>query len=337
MQGTEHNDHIVVGYTPALSGKTLNIQVTVEDLSTGAILKKTFNLGDVSKVVVHGYDGDDVIENKTSKPSEMYGDFGNDTLSGGSGADKLYAASSPGGPETGTTNTLNGNGGNDFLYGSEKDDSLHGGAGADYLYGYQGNDELWGDDGEDLLYGNYTSGGADGRNIIHGGAGIDYILGADNVDALYGEAGDDVIHGQGGADIIQGGDGNDKIYGEGGDDNIWGGTITKGTEYPDQSPNSGNDTIYGGDGSDLMYGGDGRDHLYGEAGNDYLYCEDGNDVLAGGADWDAVWDSKTGNTIYFDLLDTVKSGDTFFFGETNYWFSPKSVTDPFKGYATYTD
>ena len=68
----------------------------------------------------------------------MFGQDGNDSLSGGNGAD-----------------TLSGGAGNDIL---------RGGAGNDSLVGGTGNDSLWGNAGADTFV--YASG--DGKDIIYG-------------------------------------------------------------------------------------------------------------------------------------------------------------------------
>lgn len=324
VQGTDHNDSIVISNILTVGSGSQKIQVIVKDLETGEVLQKQFNAADINKIVVHGFGGDDFIQNATAKPSEMYGDFGNDTLYGGSGADKLYAASSEGGADIGSHNYLYGNGGDDKLYGSSIDDDLHGGDGNDYLYGGLGADELWGDAGNDHLYGKDVAGGADGQNILHGGAGNDYLMGADNVDKIFGDAGDDEIHGAGG------------------DDFLVGGTTTADGNHPTADSktvlaNSGNDTIYGGDGNDTIFGGDGKDRLHGNDGNDLLYGGDGDDFLAGGPGSDLMDDRSGHNTFYFDLLDVVIYSDSSSFsGWDHYWWAPKVVEGGYKGYAVFT-
>ena len=58
-----------------------------------------------------------------SNGDSLYGEGGNDNLTGNSGNDSLYGGS-----------------GNDYLYGNDGDDTLDGGTGNDWLYGGNGND-----------------------------------------------------------------------------------------------------------------------------------------------------------------------------------------------------
>ena len=71
-------------------------------------------------VQMHGGDGDDVLTAAPwdNDPQIMYGEGGNDRLSGHRGDDHLY-----GGP------------GDDFIYGQDGNDHLNGGTGTDYLSG----------------------------------------------------------------------------------------------------------------------------------------------------------------------------------------------------------
>ena len=69
-------------------------------------------------------------------------------------------------------NILSGGGGNDFLYGKNKNDVLNGDDGNDILYGAGGDDILNGGDGDDKLYSD------SGSNILIGGAGNDILEGS---------------------------------------------------------------------------------------------------------------------------------------------------------------
>lgn len=116
------------------------------------------------------------------------------------------------GPLTALTGTINGNGGNDTIVGSNWGgadylDDLHGGAGADTIHSHGGADELYGDAGNDTML---------------GGSGDDYMDGGDNEDTMLGQAGDDEMHGGDGVDGMSGGTENDNMEGGLGGDHICG-------------------------------------------------------------------------------------------------------------------
>lgn len=122
----------------------------------------TTNDGGASKPqrIVMGTDSADDIHKLTSAAGVLiYGEGGNDRLTGGGKTDGLVG---------GTGNDqLAGRGAADDLYGQDGDDVLRGGAGADLLSGGSGRDRLVGGSGDDFL-----TGGA-GRDILIGGAGRD--------------------------------------------------------------------------------------------------------------------------------------------------------------------
>ena len=92
-------------------------------------------------LTVNALAGDDIINFKKSKyKNKLNGQNGNDTIYGGSNAD-----------------TINGGNGDDKLYGY---------AGNDVIYGGKGNDCIYGGDGNDKIYGQY------GDNILKGGEGM---------------------------------------------------------------------------------------------------------------------------------------------------------------------
>ena len=137
-------------------------------------------------------------------------------------------------------NTLEGRGGDDFLFGRDGDDDLSGGAGDDDLFGGDGNDTL------------------------RGGAGGDHLLGGRGDDVAEGEAGDDVLTGGAGDDDLSGGAGDDDLFGGDGNDTLRGGT--------------GGDHLLGGRGDDVIEGEAGDDVLIGGAGDDVLRGGLGDDM-----------------------------------------------------------
>lgn len=130
-------------------------------------------------------------------------------------------------------NTVDGDGGDDVLYGGAGNQRILGKGGNDTLYGGLGDDQLEGSNGTDTLYGQ---------------DGDDLLLGGNDSDELYGGSGADKLEGGFGDDILEGGDGEDEIYG-----------------------GVGNDVLFGGDGKGFLYGDEGDDiiHLEGGAGQAY--------------------------------------------------------------------
>lgn len=208
--------------------------------------------------------------------------------------------------------TLVGDGGNNLMEGTSRDDRLSGMAGNDRLFGFAGNDTLdggqghdraKGGDGDDILWGR---GGVD---VLFGEAGDDWLNGNKGNDELDGGIGNDVLLGRGGNDVIRGGAHDDTLYGHAGRDLLEGGD---GHDW--MSGGYGKDQLYGGTGADELLGRGGNDQLFGELGNDRLWGENGNDLLEGGAGNDhlhggsGVDDLRGGDGN--DLLEGVYGDDT---------------------------
>lgn len=189
----------------------------------GAML--TPPLQPTGKVVVHGGDGiDNINASNLTLPVEIFGqggdDYisgaaGNDLLVGGVGNDRINGAAGDnviwgdnvGGQDllAGGDDQLSGLAGNDVFYGGGGNDLVSAGGGSDYAYGGEGNDSLQGNDGDDRLY------GGNGNDQLSGGAGNDLLSGGGNSDTLVGETGNDVMFGGNGADSLTGSDGNDLL------------------------------------------------------------------------------------------------------------------------------
>ena len=108
--------------------------------------------------------------------------------------------------------------------------------------------------------------------IFYAGAGDDLVFGHNGNDEIHGGQGDDRLGGEQDSDVPVGG--NDRLYGEEGDDQLYGG--------------GGDDILFGGSGHDTLQGKAGDDELYGGTGRDILYGQDGNDILhieGGGRDY----------------------------------------------------
>jgi hypothetical protein len=115
-------------------------------------------VANTAQIQVTGQAGNDTIAldetNGALPAAELFGGAGNDTLTGGSGADQLF-----------------GDAGNDTLNGKGGADQLFGGAGNDTLIGGQGNDQLFGGSGNDLFVWNP----GEGSDVVEGGAGKDTL------------------------------------------------------------------------------------------------------------------------------------------------------------------
>src|SRR5262249_22340606 len=88
-------------------------------------------------IVAHMGDGADTLTDESADNSvTVYGEGGQDYLTGGSGTDHLYGGDG--------SDTIDGGGGADVI---------EGGAGNDFLIGGDGADTINGDDGQDLIAG----------------------------------------------------------------------------------------------------------------------------------------------------------------------------------------
>jgi Ca2+-binding RTX toxin-like protein len=204
----------------------------------------------------YGGQGNDIILvedlGRTNGALRIWGNGGNDTISGGSIAD--------------------------FISGGLGDDSIDGGDGLDTAI-YSGN------------YANYTISeityntfsvkdnvGTDGTDTIIDINKLQFadhtvdveirgmeIIGDETAEEITGGNEADHIDGAGGNDVLDGGLGNDLVDGGTGNDTLIGG--------------AGNDAINGGAGNDSLNGGTGNDSLIGGAGNDTYIVDSTSDVI----------------------------------------------------------
>jgi Ca2+-binding RTX toxin-like protein len=189
------------------------------------------------------------------------------------------------------------------------------GTGNDSSIGGQANDVIHGGDGNDNVLGDASgagSGGAGGDDQVFGEAGDDNVSGGVGNDTIDGGTGDDTnLTGGPGTENISGGDGNDSFIAGGpgddtldggaGNDSLWG-ECNGGCGVP---PNTGNDTITGGDGNDTLIGGDGDDLIAGGRGNDTALLGAGNDTF--------VWNPGDGS----DTVEGQDGNDTLLFNGAN--------------------
>jgi Ca2+-binding RTX toxin-like protein len=207
--------------------------------------------------------------------------------------------------------TINGTAGNDFLIGTNSDDTISGGAGNDYIDGRFGLDTMDGGTGTDTLdvtffnTGGYeldmTTGvtnfpGETAINFenVYTGAGNDKIVGNNANNIINTGAGNDWVDGGYGVDMMDGGLGVDTL-----DVTFWDGAyeldMTTGlTNYAGETAvnfenvntGAGDDKITGNDANNIIKTGAGNDVLngYGDMANgstqiDMLYGGSGNDVF----------------------------------------------------------
>jgi Ca2+-binding RTX toxin-like protein len=176
----------------------------------------------------------------------IFGDDGDDTVTGSSLADRIDGGSG--------YDILRGGSGNDFLAAGGTGGEAYGGKGKDTIYGEGGGDWSLNNDslvrfdpvnettlisgierarmvlgggvdnlGASEFSGPVTVDGGDGDDLINGGTGPDNLRGGAGDDWLSGRDGNDVLEGEAGNDVLRGDDGNDRHDGGSGDDACLGG------------------------------------------------------------------------------------------------------------------
>jgi Ca2+-binding RTX toxin-like protein len=223
-----------------------------------------------------------------SVATRLFGEAGNDSLSGGGGDDLLDGGIG--------SDTLAGQGGRDSadysartapvslsLNGNADDgeagegdnvandvEILTGGAGDDQLAGNDADNALLGNAGNDML------GGGSGNDQLDGGAGDDRLAGGAGADTLTGGDGNDTsdyIGSTGGVRVVLDGKPGDGMPGE--NDSVDTENVT-GSPFDDVLiGNAGPNLIQGAEGNDRILGGKGADALFGNHGDDIIQSLDG--------------------------------------------------------------
>lgn len=212
---------------------------------------------------ISGGDGNDTLTGGGG-PDTLVGDRGNDVFNGGGGTDLVdYSANKRTNPISvsidGVANDDDGLGGVDDIRtdveavtGGQGNDTIVGSAGNNRLRGMAGNDSLSGGDGDDSFE------GGKGNDTIEGGSGVDTMDYSRSVTNLA---------------VTLDGLANDGAFGE---------VDAIGADVENCMGGSGNDLITGSPGANLLMGGGGNDTLIGLGGIDTLLGEAGNDLLQPG-------------------------------------------------------
>jgi Ca2+-binding RTX toxin-like protein len=231
---------------------------------------------------------------------------------------------------------LDGQGGDDWLFGAAGNDSLYGGNGNDILFGGQGDDHLEGGKGNDT----YLFNRGDGRDIVYDWPGWD----KGNLDAVqFGEGiapGDVELSREWETLVLSLVGTQDRLLVRNffvnaatstnpslieefrfTDGTVWTPEkirwlLVQGTDGNDMLRGyAGNDVLSGGEGDDQLYGGDGDDTLIGGPGNDRLEGGLGNDtyIFNRGDGQDSVFDVPSshyrGRVANAGSLDVVQFGE----------------------------
>ena len=192
--------------------------------------------GGLSRDVLMGHAGNDILIGGDGAADELYGGAGDDIYVITAGGDTIIEYAGDGFDTVQTTlsaytlrlnvEALTYTGAGDFTgTGTSEDNVLTGGAGNDVLAGRGGHDVLIGGAGIDTAsYANAVSGVdvrlGSGAARNDGDGGTDQLVGIEN---LTGSAFDDLLFGDAGANVLRGGLGRDTLLGMDGDDVLDGG------------------------------------------------------------------------------------------------------------------
>ena len=251
-------------------------------------------VANTAQLQVFGRGGNDAITlneaNGALPAAALFGGAGNDTVTGGSGADLLFGGAGD--------DVLNGKGGSDLMFGGAGNDVLTGGDGDDQMFGGAGNDRLVWNPGDD----NDTVEGGAGTDTVevNGGTGAEvFTLAANGTRLAFARVSP--------APFTIDGNSMETTVGNmnGGDDSF----AATGNLAPLTSlivdGGAGNDTILGGNGADVLLGGDGNDLIDGNQGNDIALLGAGDDTF--------VWDPGDGS----DVVEGQAGLDTMDFNGAN--------------------
>lgn len=166
---------------------------------------------------------------------------------------------------------------------------------SDRLYGGGGSDIISGGDGNDTLFGGNEFGQKEYYKIENGKLKT-------KRDGIKEDADDS-------PDTLIGGMGQDSLDGGKGNDLLIGGTATISENLvvtynaEEDTIDTSNNTLKGGDGDDILYGGAGDDILEGGKDDDLIFGGKGNDTIKGGEGEDILQGGEGHDTYYIDFYE----------------------------------
>lgn len=256
----------------------------------------------------------------------LFGDDGDDVITGGLAADIIYGDGATAGTGDGN-DTIRGGGGADLIYGGGGADTIRGSYndGADEVHGGTGDDtiaytndltavRLYGDEGKDTVTGGFSD------DSLFGGADDDSLGGGFGNDTLDGGTGSDTLDGGIGADTLRGGDGDDVLKVDHAGDLVFEGagqgtdTVITSVSYKLQAGQEiervqltgSGQSIEGNEFANAMIGSGGNNTLNGGLGADVLTGNGGLDTFRfttkfGAGNVDHITDFAAGDTIRISL------------------------------------
>ncbi|ODV37652.1 beta strand repeat-containing protein [Microcystis aeruginosa] len=287
---SDRSSGLTMTYDPTTGNGTITIGSEVDTL----ISIESFNAGRALSGGFEGTDFNDFIVGTSDNENDIfYGLFGNggdDTVSGGAGDDLVRGGEG--------NDVVNGDTGNDDLAGDNGNDSLNGGVGDDLLRSDLGNDTINGGSGFDYYFASYSDRSSGltmtydpttGNGTITIGSEVDTLISIESFNAGRALSGG-----------FEGTDFNDFIVGTSDNENDF---------FYGLFGNDGDDTVSGGAGNDKVFGGEGNDVVNGDTGNDELYGQNNNDTLQGTNNGIGEQDYLEGGTgsDRFILADTTKT------------------------------
>ena len=178
ISGTTANDTISVAKGPkSAPGSYI---VTFNGVKSPALVP-------TSRILGLGRLGNDKITLASSLPiaAHLFGDAGNDSLTGSSGPDLIFGGEN--------NDTINGSTGDNRLFGENGDDIISASSGHDVIYGGAGLDKISGSTGNNLMFGEAGNDTISGAGVLVGGLDNDTLTPASSRSIAIGGLGTDVL------------------------------------------------------------------------------------------------------------------------------------------------